>query len=134
MPISRNAGNGGSYINSPGEYKVKITQAASGMSKSGKPMLTVTFQTADEKSIRGYFCKPIAFHMKSLEALKLACGLKKDSPADEMIGKDCGIAVELQAPTESGTTFAHIVGYGMASDVTGDFAKSDADDISSIPF
>lgn len=138
MAIDRNAGSLGNFVNQPGEYRVKVTETKTGMSKSQKPMLTVTFQTHSELSIRGYFVKTLTFHMKALEALKVACGMKVTEPADNLVGKECGILVEAQEPDANGKVFMTISGYGPAAQVTcepsqpGGFAPSDASD--NIPF
>lgn len=117
MAIERNAGSSGSFINAPGEYLVKVTETKTGMSKAGKPMLTVTFETDTECSIKSYFVKTLAFHMKALEQLKLACGIKMNEPADNLIGLYCGILVEANEPTDTGKVFMGIVGYGKGTDV-----------------
>ena len=134
MPIARNAGVGaGNRLKDPGEYRVKITETKVGMSKKGKPMLTVTFETHDEKQICGYFVKELAFHMHFLGELKLASGLTEKDSAENLVGKEVGILVEAQEPNEKGFVFMSIVGYGKSSEVdSGDahFALSDTN----IPF
>lgn len=119
MPIARNAGSeGGNYIESPGEYRVTVTKTETGHSKSQKKMLTVTFTTRDDKSIRGFYVGRVQFHMKNLEQLKTACGLLPAASADQLVGKECGILVEAQEPDAStGRVYMQITGYGKASDV-----------------
>lgn len=118
MAIQRNAGGGGNVISENGEYHVKVTEIKTGLSKSGKQMLTVTFQTPDEKQIRGYYVGALAFHMKDLENLKLAAGLDVKAPAGQLVGRECGILVEMGAPDEVGRRFASIVGYGPVSELS----------------
>lgn len=119
MAIPKNAGAlGGKRISEPGEYLVKIHKTETGLSKKGKPMLTVTFETPDEKEIKGYFVKTIKFHMHNLKVLKIACGLKEADSADELLGKECGVLVEAQEPNEQGLVFMSIVGFGPAKDVS----------------
>ncbi len=139
MAIQKNAGQGsGRYIREAGEYRAKIAEIKTGLSKKGKPMLTVLFETPDEKSISGYFVKTLDFHMKALAALKVACGLKATDVADNLVGKECGIAVEGQEPTDDGKVFFQITGYGPVSDLSGAAAKQGeskpADDADYIPF
>lgn len=118
MAIAKIEGAFGSYVNEPGEYLVEVNSTKAGKSKKGKPMLTVEFETEDGKTIAGYYVRELAFHMKALEALKVACGLKVTEPADNLIGKKCGILVEPQeANSETGKVFMQIVGYGKASEV-----------------
>jgi hypothetical protein len=118
MAIERNAASeGGNYIKDPGEYRVKVIETKTGMSKSGKPMLTVKFQASDEREIAGYFVKTLKFHMKSLETLKIACGLKITDSAENLVGRECGILVEAQEPTADGKVFMTIAGYGPAASV-----------------
>lgn len=118
MAIQKIEGNFGSFISEPGEYLVEVNSSKAGKSKKGKAMLTVEFESEDGKTIAGYFVKELAFHMKALEQLKLACGLKVTDSADELIGKKCGILVEPQPPNpETGKVFMSIVGYGKAADV-----------------
>lgn len=131
MPIERNAGGGGNFISDPGEYVVRVAETKTGLSKSNKPMLTVTFQTRDERQIRSYFVKELVYHMKSLELLKLAAGLLATDPAEKLVNREVGILVEPQAPTANGLVFMQIVGYGPAKDVNGDtgFAQSSNDEV-----
>lgn len=117
MAIQRNAGDSGNLINQPGEYAVRVHEVKSGKSKKGSDMLTVTFETPDAKQIRGYFAKNVAFHMKALEALKEACGLNVKESAGALIGKSCGILVEVPEANGEGRVFAGIVGYGPVSEV-----------------
>lgn len=117
MAIARNAASG-SYIDRKGEYRAKVTEAKSGMSKTGKRMLTVTFMTTDERSIKSFFVQELIFHMKSLTALKIAAGLTERDTADRLVGREVGILVEPQKPNQEGRVFMHVVGYGPASDVT----------------
>lgn len=119
MAIARNANDGGNFIKEPGEYKVFVREITTGMSKSNKPMLTVTFHTSDEKAIRAYFVKELAFHMKALEQLKIACGIKVTESAENLVGKECGILVEAQNPDANGRVFMQINGYGPVGDVAG---------------
>lgn len=130
MPIDRNAAPNGGFIDSPGEYRVKIHHMVTGTSKSGKPMLTVEFHTDDDRAIRAYFVKELGFHMKSLALLKAACGLKETDGAEKLAGRECGILVEAQAPDQNtGRIFMSIVGYGPANEArpteASDFAPSD---------
>jgi hypothetical protein len=124
MAIKRNAAPS-SFIKTAGEYRVKVIETKMGMSKTNKPMLTVTFQTADEKSISGYFVQGLDFHRHVMKELKLAAGLKVEDHHENLVGKEVGIAVELQEPDANGRTFAQITGYGPASEVAG-FAGGEA--------
>lgn len=135
MAIAKNAGGGGNFIKEAGEYKVKVLEIKTGLSKKGKPMLTVAFETTEEKKIAGYYVKDLTMHMQALAALKVACGLKVTDSADNLVGKECGILVEMQEPDADGRTFASICGYGKASQVehlAPTTMKSDADD--QVPF
>lgn len=138
MPIQRNVANGGNSIKHPGEYRVRVVKLETGMSKSQKPMLTVTFQTLDEMQLKGYFCKGLAWHMKNLAVLKECAGLKPDSPAENLHGLEVGILVEPREPDEQGRVFMDIAGFGKAHEVGaveggGDFAgRQPGDD--SVPF
>lgn len=117
MAIQRNAGGQGNFVKEPGEYQVRIKETKMGESKTGKPMLTVVFQTHDEKLIAGYFVRELNFHMAALAHLKTACGLNPDKDgSDLLVGKECGILVEAQEPNEQGRTFMSIVGYGAKAD------------------
>lgn len=118
MAIERNAGSNGNFISEAGEYVVKVLETKTGTSKSGKPMLTVTFQTSDELLIRGYFVKSLTFHMKALEELKQASGMKITDSADNLVGREVGILVEAQKPDESGRVFMSVCGYGPKDKVT----------------
>ncbi len=119
MAIQRNAATGqGNSIREPGEYRVKVAELTTGLSKAGKAMLTVTFQTADERKIRAYFVRELAFHMKALAEVKVAAGLKADAAAENLMGREIGILVEAGEPNpENGRVFMQIVGYGPASEV-----------------
>ena len=117
MAITRSIGSFGNRITAAGEYVVEVIRTESGKSKKGKPMLTVTFSTSDEKEIRAWFVKELPFHMSSLVNLKIACGLKPEVSADELVGKSCGIAVDQKEPDEQGRIFFHVTGYGKVSDV-----------------
>lgn len=119
MAIARNAGGLGKYIKEDGEYAVRVKETKAGLAKSGKRMLTVIFQAHDEKEIAGYFVQELGFHMKALEELKLACGLKITDAHDHLVGKECGILVEMGDPDDKGRAFASIVGYGKISDLGG---------------
>ena len=119
MAIERKHKGGGKRIDVVGDYRVKIVKTSSGMSKGGKPMLTVTFETDDEKQINGYYCRHLTFHMAALKDLKVACGLKDDAAADMLVGLRCGIAVGEQAPAEDGTIFMQVEGYDKESAVPG---------------
>lgn len=118
MAIERNAGGiSGNYVKDPGEYRVRVHETKTGLSKSQKPMLTVVFHTWEDKAIAAYFVKTLTFHMKALESLKVACGLKVNETADNLVGKECGILVEAQDPTPEGRVFMSITGYGPANAV-----------------
>lgn len=128
MGIQRNAGGGGNFISDPGEYVVRIGETKTGLSKGGKPMLTVSFVTRDERQIRSYFVKDLNFHMSALKELKKASGLPEGEPAEKLIGREVGILVEPQAPDAQGRVFMQIVGYGTKGDVQGGetgFAQTD---------
>ena len=140
MAIQKNSAGGGNNIREAGEYVVEVSKLETGKSKKGKQMLTVVFETHDERKINAYFVKEILFHMAHLTNLKLAAGLKPESSAEELLGRRVGILVEMREPDEQGRVFSQIVGYGPAKDVTprepgeahdagGHFAKDDA-----IPF
>lgn len=126
MGIERNAG-GGSFIKHPGEYRVRVTLLTEGLSKKGQPMLTVTFQTENEETIKGYFVKTLGFHMKNLKELKKACGVSETTPAAELLNRECGILVEADEPDpETSRVFLSISGYGPASAVSeSGFAQGD---------
>jgi hypothetical protein len=121
-----------------GEHVVKITKVEVGNSKKGEPMLTLTFERADEARMKGYYVKSLKFHMKQLDAVKIACGLTAIAPNDELQGKKLGIAVELDQPNENGIRFGKIIGYGKWEDVEAadDFSnpKSSADKTDQIPW
>lgn len=128
MPIARNAGGGGKFVSEAGEYKVTVEKIEMKTPKkekldpkTNKPMkrqmLVVHFTTDSEQEIAGYYVKDVAFHMAALTQLKAACGLEPNESSDELIGKQCGILVEMQEPNEQGKSFASIVGYGPADQV-----------------
>lgn len=122
MAIQRNhKGNGGSAgrIDKPGEYAVTVEKVDIGKSKSGKDMLTVTFTTDDDKSIRGYYVRSLDWHMEALKDLKSCCGLKPEVGIESLINKRCGLAVGEQTPNAEGKIFMTIEGYGKESDVAG---------------
>lgn len=116
MAIERNAG-GSKFIKDAGEYKVKVKALSIAQNKKDKPMLTVTFQTDDERTIAGYFVKDLPFHKHTLKTLKTACGLTPDDSENDLIGKECGILVEPQEPTPDGKVFMSISGYGPAKKI-----------------
>lgn len=119
MSIPRNAGGQGNFVKEPGEYVVRVKECRMGESKSHKPMLTVVFQTVDEKLINGYFVQNLNFHISALRKLKEACGLSPNTDAsDKLVGKTCGILVEAQEPDVNGRTFMSICGYDKASEVS----------------
>ena len=128
MAIARNAGSS-KYISEDGEYLVTVdriemkkTKAGkidpkTGLEKLQKPMLVVHFHTSEEQEIAGYFVKDLNFHMSALGMLKAACGLAPEKTSEELVGKRCGILVEMGQPSEQGRAFAGIVGYGPADQV-----------------
>lgn len=120
MPIDRNAGgnDNGSYINQPGEYRVRVEKLETGLSKKGDKMLTVFFKTNDDQGIRSFFVQKLPQHLKALAALKFACGKTEADRAETLIGRECGILVEPQKPNQdTGRVFMNIVGYGLSSQV-----------------
>lgn len=134
MAIERNAAASGKFLDKPGEYKVKVSEVKTGVTKEKKdPMLTVKFETSEELSIKSYFVKKITFHMKALEALKLACGLTAVSPAEDLVGKECGILVEMKEG-KTGQQFSNIVGYGPVSSIVVASPSSTAVPADEIPF
>lgn len=132
MAIERNAISGGNFIREPGDYKVKVAECKTGNSKTGKPMLTVAFETEDGLKIAGYFVRDLKFHMIALEKLKIAAGLQVTQSAEHLVGKEVGIAVEAQDPDPNGRIFMAIVGYGPAKDVGPRQQKLTSDD--EVPF
>ena len=115
MAIERNAGgNGGNYISRPGEYVVVVDKVEYKKTKKEpiRPMAVIHFVNAEDQGIAGYFVKDLNFHMKALTALKAACGLPAAATAEGLIGKKCGILVEMREPDEMGRSFPQIVGYG----------------------
>jgi hypothetical protein len=118
MAIKRNAAASGRYIKTPGQYRVKVVETKVGLNKKGKNMLTVTFRTADDLEISGYFVQGLNFHIHNLKELKAACGLPADKQADQLVGKECGILVEAQEPDSNQNVFMQITGYGSANEVT----------------
>lgn len=127
MAIQKNAkGTGGSFIKEAGDYLVHIVKTTMKLSKAKDPMVVVTFETEDEKMIDGYFVGKHAFHQHNMRVLKEACGLKETDKYDQLVGKKCGISVELQDPDQlTGRVFAQIVGYGPLSDLGGGKAAID---------
>jgi hypothetical protein len=120
MAIKRNAAPSGSYIKSPGEYRVKVVETKVGLNKKGKNMLTVTFRTKDDLEIAGYFVQGLPFHVHNLKELKTACGLAHDKQADQLVGRECGILVEAQEPDANGRVFMSITGYDSSDKVSGE--------------
>jgi hypothetical protein len=116
MAIARTFRGAAGQIDRAGEYRVTVEKMEVGKSKSGKPMLTLTFCTDEERRIKGYYVQSLVFHMKALDELKLACGLLATAPADQLVGKRCGIAVGEQPPTQDGKVFMQIEGYGKEQD------------------
>lgn len=118
MAIPKNAkASGGKYISDPGEYAVEITDVQFGKSKKGDPMVTVNFATMDDKSIRAFFVQKHAFMMNQLGLLKVACDEEPTCTTEKLLGKKCGILVELGKPNDAGVVFAQIAGYGKLSDL-----------------
>lgn len=118
MPILRNAGGGSTkFITEPGDYVVEIIEAQMGKSKKGDPMVTIGFQTEDERKIKSFFVKKYPFMVAALNTLKAACGVKPESSSDELVGKKCGILVEKGKINDKGQAFPQITGYGLASEV-----------------
>lgn len=125
MAIAKNAvSSGGKFISEPGDYLVEISEVQAGKSSKGDPMVTITFVTDEDKSIRAFFVKKHAFMMAALTLLKVSCGEKPEVNSAELVGKKCGIKVELGKPNDKGMIFAQIVGYGRPEDV--EHAKHDA--------
>lgn len=116
MAIKKNA-KGAKFLNTEGEFKVRVSGVKIGQSKKGAPMLTVTFETDDGEQISSYFVKSLAFHIHSLKELKAALGLAENAPSEDMQGKRCGISVEFGDEQEDGKVYAQVVGYGKESDV-----------------
>lgn len=114
---------GSKYIDEAGEYVVSIKDMVVGKSSKGDPMLTLTFATEEEQTIKAFFVKTLKFHMKQLEDLKVACGMKADEDAMNLVGKRVGIAVEPQEPNEKGQVFMRITGFGKESEVDLEFNK-----------
>lgn len=119
MAIARNHKGFGNRIDKPGEYVVTVEKVDIGKSKKGDAMLTVTFVTAEDKQIQGYYVKSKIWAMKALAECKVALGLKEDSAAENMVGKKCGIAVGEGNVREDGSHFMQIEGYGKESEVEG---------------
>lgn len=128
MAISRNAGGPTNGL-SPGEYVVTVSRVELKESAKKDPMLVVHFKTKDDRRIAAYFVKKYPHMLASLKTLMACCGV---TATDDLMGKECGIAVEAGRNKDNGQAFMHIVGYGKASEVTGSFATSDADD--GVPF
>lgn len=120
-----------------GEHKVQVTDIKVGSSKKGDPMLTITFENEEGQTIKGYYVKKLAGHMAALGDLKVAAGLKIDSPAEELQHKKLGISVDEQPENENGQIFMTIVGYGKEADVGSSPTPSHANDArnsNEIPF
>jgi hypothetical protein len=100
-----------------GDHVVTVHEMDLANSKTGKPMLTVKFRRADGATLKSFYVKELPFHMKQLKALKVACGLAETADASDLLGKQCGIAVELGKPNAEGIQYGQIVGYGKASEV-----------------
>lgn len=143
MAIARNAGGGGKFVSEPGEYKVTVEKIEMKTPKkekldpkTNKPMkrqmLVVHFVTEEEQEIAGYYVKDVPFHMAALAQLKSACGLEPNQSSDELIGKQCGILVEMGEPNEQGRSFAQIVGYGPADQVGEPRATGETTDMSNL--
>lgn len=133
MAIEKEFTGGGKTI-AEGEHVVTITDWKIGESKSGKTMLTLTFENFEHQMIRGYYVAGLQFHEKALAKIKAACGLSKEAKAAELKGKSLGIAVEPQEPDERGRVFMRIVGYGKASDVSADGGRYEESRDNEIPF
>lgn len=141
MPIQKNASGGMSkFITDPGEYSVEISDVQFGKSKKGDSMVTIKFETEDERSIKAFFVQKHTFMMENLGKLKVACGEKPDASSEKLIGKKCGILVEAGKINERGQAFPQIVGFGLASEVdhakmpTGYQAATAPDSTDNIPF
>lgn len=118
MAIQKNAkSSGGKFISEQGEYLVEISDVQFGKSKKGDPMVTVTFVADDDKSIRAFFVQKHSFMMAQLNLLKEACGLTSETSSEKLLGKKCGILVEMGKPNDKGMVFAQIAGYGKPEDV-----------------
>lgn len=118
MPIQRNAVGGSSkYITDPGDYIVEIVEVQMGKSKKGDPMVTIAFQTDDERKIKSFFVQKYPFMMAALTQLKISCGIKPEASSGDLLGKKCGILVEKGRISDKGQAFPQITGYGLVSDV-----------------
>lgn len=126
MAIARNYRQAG-LIDAPGEYKVSVEKVEVVTSSKGKRMLKITFITADERRIRGFYVAGLKWHMDALRDLNIACGLKPDDVSTKLMGLSCGIAVGEGKVSDSGHAFMQIEGYGKASDVSNSPPPSPAD-------
>lgn len=108
---------GSKFIDEPGEYVVSIKNLEVGKSTKGDQMLTVTFATDDERTIKSFFVRKLAFHIRQLTDLKLSAGLTETEDAMNLVGKRVGIAVDEQEPNEKGQVFMRITGFGKEADV-----------------
>ena len=123
MAIKSTYSGGGSKLGE-GEHIVKIMEVKTVMTKEkpgkeSKPMYTVVFQNKDGQKHTGYYVKSIKFMMKQFEDLKKCCGLKESDSADELVGRKCGILIEVGEPNDEGKVFNQIAGYGTEADVLG---------------
>lgn len=117
MAIERKHKGTGNNITQPGEYLVTVIEVKTMMSKKDKPMCVVTFETAEEQKINGYYVRDLKFHMAALNDLKVACGLAQGLPADALVGRKCGIAVGNGKARDDGSHFMSIEGYGKPEQV-----------------
>jgi hypothetical protein len=117
MAIKRNFTGGPNSEMQNGEHKVTVTDLKVGKSRSGKPMLTVTFTNDNDESVKGFYVLENKVAQIKIKELKVACGLAPDADGMLLNGKRCGIAVERGQPNSEGKTFMQIIGYGKESDV-----------------
>lgn len=135
MTIKHNASKSNvNRIDKAGDYKVKVSKFEEKKSKKGEDMLVVTFMTADEKRIDGYYLKGKPWAIEDVKALKVAAGLSPTAPIGQIFGAELGIAVVAGKPKEDGSVFMQIRGYGSVADLDGAQVKESDGSIDEIPF
>lgn len=102
-----------------GEHIVKVIDVGFGPSSKGDKMITVTFTNASGETIKDYFVTKYPFMMDKLADLKAHLGLTKESGAENMLEKKCGVLIGAKPANDQGHIYKEIQGYGKVSDVGG---------------
>lgn len=107
-----------SKVIAPGEHKVTVVEVEkTKTAQTQKDMLKIVFESAGGEKINSYFVKENEYALRDLGKLKMAAGLKMDSPSDELVGLRVGICVEPELSKKDGKTYMRVKQFGKESDV-----------------